>query len=378
MKTTRFETFMDAVLAIIITVLVLKLTQPNEATVGSILALNARYVSYFVCFLIIFNTWYNDHLLFQMVDEIDNKIVAVYGFLIFVISLLPYFATWVALHPNSIPAETMWGLLFLATNILYALSTYLIVRANPYNEKLKKVNLKDWIRYAPILIILIGFLVTYTVYIPGIYVSCLLATIFWFLLAVLSKSEIESSERFEAFFDAIVAIVLTVIVLEITMAANGTWQALFDLKLEFVAYAISFLVCFNFWNYNNNLFNIVNKIDARVIWSIGMAMFVLSLIPYLSTFVAENFYSFVPQACYGLDFMIVAVLSIFTANALKDADKANIALILALDNHFNLYSTLIIVGVGMVIGYFIYPPAIIISCLLSILCVWLIPLVHKF
>lgn len=378
MQTNRFETFLDAVLAIIITVLVLKLTQPNEPTVGAVLALNARYISYLACYLIIFNTWYHDHLLFQMVDEIDNKVVVVYGFLIFVISLLPYFASWVALHPYSVPAETMFGILFLATNLLYTLSTYLIIRANPYNEKLKKINLKDFRRYVPIFIILIGFLVTYTVYIQGIYVSCILATVYWFILAVMSKSDIETSDRFEAFFDAIVAIVLTVIVLEITMAANGTWQALFDLKLEFVAYAISFIVCFNFWNYNNNLFHIVNKIDGRVIWSIGAAMFMLSLIPYLSTFVAENFYSFVPQLCYGIDFIIVAVLSIITAHFLKDVDKGNIALILVLDNHFNLYSTIILVGIGIVIGYLFYPPAIIISCLLSILCVWIVPHVHKF
>lgn len=119
---------------------------------------------------------------------------------------------------------------FLLTNVFYTLSTYLILRANPYNEKLKKVNLKDYRRYIPFLIILIGFLLTYTVFIHGIYVSCILAALYWFVLAVLAKSEIESSERFEALFDAIVAIILTVIVLEIPMAVNGSWNALFDIN----------------------------------------------------------------------------------------------------------------------------------------------------
>lgn len=373
MKTTRFETFMDAILAIIITVLVLKLNQPAEASVEAIINLNMWYINYFICFLIIFNTWYNDHNLFQIVDEIDNRIVIVYGCMIFIISLIPYFATWVSIHPTSIPTQTMFGLLFLATNFCYSLSTYLIVRANPYNEKLKEINLKDFRRYIPIAIILIGFLLTYTVYVQGIYISCIFATIYWLVLAITAKSEIESSDRFEAFFDAIVAIVLTVIVLEITMAATGTWQSLFNLKLEFLAYAISFLVCFNFWNYNNNLFSIVNRINGNVIWSIGAAMFVLSLIPYLSVFVAQNFNSFVAQACYGLDFIIVAFLSIWTSHALKDVDPGNIALRLALENHLQLYSTIIVVGIAMIIGYFFYPPAIIISCLISILLIWIIP-----
>ncbi|WP_407453376.1 TMEM175 family protein [Methanobrevibacter sp.] len=378
MKTNRFETFMDAVLAIIITVLVLKLVQPSEATWGAILNLNMRYLTYFICFLIIFTTWYNDHLLFMMVDEINNSVVIVYGILIFIISIIPYFASWVSLHPTSVPAETMFGVLFLVTNVCYSLSTYLIIRANPYNDELKAINLKDPNRYIPIVIILAGFLLTYTIYPQGIYVSCILATLYWFVLAITAENELESSERFEALFDAIVAIILTVIVLDIGMAVDGSWQALFDLKLEFIAYIISFIVCFNYWNYNHNLFSIVNKIDFKVIWSVGASMFFLSLIPYLSIFVANNFYSFVAQACYGFDFIIVALLSIVTANALKDVDKGNIALILALESNLQFISTLIVVGFGIIVGYFFYPPVIIVSCLISIFLVWLIPKLQKY
>ena len=372
MQTDRFETFMDAILAIIITVLVLKLAQPPAPTWEGVISLNASYLIYGICFLIIFNTWYNDHNLFQMVDEINNLIVVVYGVLIFIISILPYFASWVSLNPQSVPAQTMFGILFLATNACYNLSTFLIIRANPYNAKLKKINLKNFWRYVPVIVILIGFLVTYTVYTPGIFISCIIATIYWFFIAISTKSEIESSGRFEALFDAIIAIILTVLVLEITMASGGTWQDLFDLKIESLAYIISFIVCFNYWNYNNNLFSIVNKIDTAVIWSIGASMFVLSLIPYLSVFVSHNFYSFVPQACYGIDFIVVAIISIVTSKALKNADKGNVALMLALKNNLVFVTTIVFVGIGMVIGYFFYPPAIIISCLLSIIAVWAI------
>ena len=372
MQTDRFETFMDAILAIIITVLVLKLAQPPAPTWDGVLSLNASYLLYGICFLIIFNTWYNDHNLFQMVDEINNLIVVVYGVLIFIISLLPYFASWVSLNPQSVPAQTMFGILFLATNACYNLSTFLIIRANPYNAELKKIDLKNFWRYVPVIVILIGFLATYTVYTPGIFISCIITTIYWFFIAISTKSEIESSGRFEALFDAIIAIILTVLVLEITMASGGTWQALFDLKIEFLAYIISFIVCFNYWNYNNNLFSIVNKIDTAVIWSIGASMFVLSLIPYLSVFVSHNFYSFVPQACYGIDFIVVAIISIVTSKALKNADRGNVALMLALKNNLVFVSTIVFVGIGMVIGYFFYPPAIIISCLLSIIAVWAI------
>ena len=376
MKTNRFETFMDAILAIIITVLVLKLSQPAAPTMSAVMNMNISYLTYFICFVIIFNTWHNDHNLFQMVDEIDNSIVFVYAVLLFVFSLLPYFSTWVALYPEALPAQIMFGLIFLTSNILYNIATYLVKKANPYNEELQKIDLKSLKRHVPLIIILIGFALSLTVYIYGIYISCLLATACWFVLAMLGESGIEDSERFEALFDAIIAIILTIIVLEITMASAGTWEALFEHKIEFLAYAISFIVIFNYWNFNNNLFALVHRIDGKIMWLIGATMWVLSLIPYLSTFLAENFNSFVPQFLYGLDFIAVAILSIFTTWALRRANPGNVALIIALDNrHFA--STIIIVLIGMLVGYFYYPPAVAISCLLSILAFWLIPHIRK-
>ncbi len=372
MKTNRFETFFDAILAIIITVLVLKLTQPTAPTLDAVLHLNPRFITYFICFLSIFIIWYDNHNLFHVVEEIDNKILIIYGFQIFAISLLPYFATWVALHIQSVPAETMFGLVFLAICILYMISIYAVYRANPYNCDLCEANFKSVYKYIPMMIIIFGFFLTYTVFVPGIYVCVLISLIFWLFFARLQKSHIESTDRFEAFFDAIIAIVITIIVLEIPMAINGSWDSLFEIKLEFIVYAVSFLVCFNFWNYNNNLFSIVNQISPKVVWLIGASMFVLSLIPYLTTFVAMNFDSFVPNFLYGLDFLIVAVLSIFIADALKESDNANIALQVLLKNHNALYSTIIVVIIGIIFGYLFYPPIIVLACLVSILGVWLI------
>ena len=89
MNTNRFETFFDAILAIIITVLVLKLAQPTDPTVPAFLALNARFITYAICFLALFIIWYDNHNLFQVVDEINNTVLIIYALQMFVISLLP-------------------------------------------------------------------------------------------------------------------------------------------------------------------------------------------------------------------------------------------------------------------------------------------------
>lgn len=181
------------------------------------------------------------------------------------------------------------------------------------------------------------------------------------------------TERFEALIDAILAIIITIIVLELPLPSVGTWEALYAIRYEFLIYAISFIVCFNFWNFNNNIFGIVNKIDAPVIWTMGITLFLFSLLPYMTTFVAENFYLFFPQFMYGLIFILIAILTIVIGEYLKKSDPGNIALQVALSGHFPLYCTILTVSIGMIIGYIAYPPVIIVCCLLSIIGIWTIP-----
>ena len=185
------------------------------------------------------------------------------------------------------------------------------------------------------------------------------------------------SERFEALIDAILAIIITIIVLEIPTPANGSWQALGERHLEFIVYLISFIVCFNYWNYHNNLFSIVNYIDYKVIWSSGLSIFILSLLPYLTSFVANNFHSFFAQSIYGLDFLLVNLIYIYTSESLKNADKGNIALQVALDKNYEFIATIVTIIIGYVIGYFFYPPAIIASCLVAIIIIWSMPYITK-
>ncbi|WP_295609327.1 TMEM175 family protein [uncultured Methanobrevibacter sp.] len=187
METTRFETFFDAIIAIIITVLVLKIPQPTSATPEALLQLNPIFISYLISFLILYNIWYANHNLFQLTDTIDNNSVWIFGFMAFAISLLPYFTIWVANNIYSIPAETMFGLLFIVTHILNTLATRAIYKSNPYNEQLKKMNFDSYYMNAPVIVLILGFILTYTIYIPGIYVCCLLSVVLWILIGRLLR-----------------------------------------------------------------------------------------------------------------------------------------------------------------------------------------------
>ena len=155
------------------------------------------------------------------------------------------------------------------------------------------------------------------------------------------------------------------------MALNGSLESLLELKLEFIAYAISFIVCFNMWKFTYNLFHIVDKINYRTIWSIASMLFFLSLIPYLTTFVSMNFNDFVPQCIYGIDFIIIAICSIVTTYEMKRIDESNRFLQEAFQNYNNYIISIALTCIFIIIGYLYYPPIIIISCLVTILLTWI-------
>ena len=109
----------------------------------------------------------------------------------------------------------------------------------------------------------------------------------------------------------------------------------------------------------------------------GITLFVFSLLPYLTVFFFFYFYTFFPQFLYGLSFIVTALLSKLISKFLKESDPGNIALQLVLEKNYISISTIILVVIGMLIGYLAYPPAILISCLISILVIWIIPIIKK-
>ena len=176
------------------------------------------------------------------------------------------------------------------------------------------------------------------------------------------------TERFEALIDAILAIIITIIVMEIPLPETASIYSLLDLKMEFIAYALSFVICFEVWNYHHNLFGIVNKLNSSITWTSAMAIMIVGLLPHVTTMISTHFYSFTAQAMFGLVFLLTNLNFYLADLLLIRLDKANIALRLALNNRKKI--TLIglcLQVIGFIVGYLFYPPAIFIACLLSVM-----------
>ena len=117
-----------------------------------------------------------------------------------------------------------------------------------------------------------------------------------------------TTNRLEAFYDAIIAIIVTVLVLELPQPETASIFSILAIKNSYFAYLVSFLICTNLWQYHHLIYNHVDKINSKIIWQNIVLMLVVSLIPYLTTFVSNNPFSLLSQVLYGLDFILINII----------------------------------------------------------------------
>lgn len=172
--------------------------------------------------------------------------------------------------------------------------------------------------------------------------------------------------RLEAFYDAIIAIIVTVLVLELPQPATASLASMWAIKTSYFAYLVSFLVCANLWQYHHLIYQRVDRINTRIIWLNIILMFVFSLIPYLTIFAADHPNSLLTQSLYGLDFIIVDIILYFMARSLVKINDDEEYLKEALNVKNALYIPFAIFIVGFIIAFLGYPIAISVCCLITI------------
>lgn len=181
MDKQRLETFGDAIIAIVLTILVLKLAPPHSLTIDGFWQIKEGFIAYFISFLIIFNVWYNNHNFFHVLDEVDDLTVWMQGFTLFMMSLLPYFTSLVSKNIWSLPAETMYALTLIGIHIFYVLTVKSGINHNRDNKQLIEGDYLNKHVNTPMFIILIGFIIGYLIYPPAIIISCLVTVVFWII-----------------------------------------------------------------------------------------------------------------------------------------------------------------------------------------------------
>jgi uncharacterized membrane protein len=140
--------------------------------------------------------------------------------------------------------------------------------------------------------------------------------------------------RLEAFSDGVIAILITIMVLELKIPHIADWPALRSLLPIFLSYVLSFVFLGIYWNNHHHLLQATKQVDGRVLWANLHLLFWLSLIPFTTGWMGENHFAASPVALYGTVLLLAAVAYFFLTRALIALHGRESALAIALGRDY--------------------------------------------
>jgi uncharacterized membrane protein len=115
-----------------------------------------------------------------------------------------------------------------------------------------------------------------------------------------------NKNRLEAFSDGVIAIIITIMVLELKVPQGTTWSSLEPLLPVFLSYVLSFTYIGIYWNNHHHLLHTVQQINGPIMWANLHLLFWQSLIPFVTGWMGENHFAALPTALYGFVLLMTA------------------------------------------------------------------------
>jgi uncharacterized membrane protein len=122
--------------------------------------------------------------------------------------------------------------------------------------------------------------------------------------------------RLEAFSDGVLAIIITIMVLELKVPHGTDLQVLRPLIPVFLSYVLSFVFLGIYWNNHHHLLHAVRQVNGRILWANLHLLFWLSLIPFVTGWMGENHFAPLPVAAYGFVLLLAAIAYFILARVL--------------------------------------------------------------
>jgi len=143
-----------------------------------------------------------------------------------------------------------------------------------------------------------------------------------------------SRNRMEAFSDGVIAIIITIMVLELRVPIGASFSALRPVTPVFLSYILSFVLLGIYWNNHHHLLQVVERVTGGVLWANLHLLFWLSLIPFATAWMGENHFASVPVAVYGVVLVFAAIAYFILTRTLLRIHTADSTLATALGGDF--------------------------------------------
>jgi uncharacterized membrane protein len=177
--------------------------------------------------------------------------------------------------------------------------------------------------------------------------------------------------RLEAFTDGVIAIIITIMVLEMKVPHGTDFAALASSTPVFVAYALSYTNVAIFWNNHHHLLQVSERVDGRALWANMLLLFWLSLIPFVIRWMDETDFAALPTAAYGFVLVMAAIGYLLLERMLITANGADSRLARAVGSDLKAKLSLSIYAVA--IGLAFVQPWIAIALYIAVALMWFVP-----
>lgn len=140
-----------------------------------------------------------------------------------------------------------------------------------------------------------------------------------------------NKSRLEAFSDGVLAIIITIMILEIKVPNDSSFESLKPLIPVFLSYVLSFVYVGIYWNNHHHMFQVVKKVNGSVLWGNLFLLFWLSLIPFGTSWIGSQNFEAVPMCVYGFLLLMCAISYFTLQNSLIKLEGKDSALYRAIE-----------------------------------------------
>ncbi len=180
-------------------------------------------------------------------------------------------------------------------------------------------------------------------------------------------------DRLIALTDAVLAIIMTILILELEKPATPSLQAFWELRHNFFAYFLSFFWLGSLWMALNTLWEKVERISSEVVWANLYLLFFVSFMPYATGLVSSHFENYTAQLFYGSVVIVSTIINWYLHKVLDKPNQDQVELLKETEAYRKLLiPDILIKCVGFILALIIYPPIMMYSVLAA--AAYIIPL----
>jgi uncharacterized membrane protein len=187
-----------------------------------------------------------------------------------------------------------------------------------------------------------------------------------------------SSSRLEAFSDGVIAILITIMVLELSQPQGTSWHALRHVLPRILIYLLSFAFMGIYWNNHHHMLALTDRINGKVLWANLHLLFWLSLVPFMTLWVGEGgtgdhpkAFAVVPMATYGVVLLLAAIAYFILKTAIVNEMGSDSVIAQALGNDTKGKASPILYLAGIVLAFINRWASL--SIYVFVALIWLVP-----